>query len=167
MMYHFIFYALAPPAKIESTSPSSVQEKVRVLNTRVGATQTLCVQGKSAEKRTYWKKPDLRIQAVDVSHTGCLTCGCLVDKNLNPCNGTLPNESRYSAFQVFGANENCSVTVPFVSFLVIKNATFGDGGNYTFNIRLGEVLTTKTFVVQEPGKSKTQKVSISCTSHFL
>ena len=110
---------------------------------------------------------DLTIQAVNVPHTGCLACGCLVDTNLNLSLGASPNESRYSAFEVFGANEDCSLVVPFVSFLVIKNATFGDGGNYTFNIRLGEVLTTKTFVVQEPGKSKTQKVSISCTSHFL
>ena len=167
-IYHFSFYMLAlPNAIIESTSPTSSVQDVQVPNTHVGATRTLCVQGESAQTRTYWTKADLTIQAVNVPHTGCLACGCLVDTNLNLSLGASPNESRYSAFEVFGANEDCSLVVPFVSFLVIKNATFGDGGNYTFNIRLGEVLTTKTFVVQEPGKSKTQKVSISCTSHFL
>ena len=155
-MYHFIFYtALAQlTARIESTCPSSsVPGEVQVSNTHVGATRTLCVQGKSAQTDTYWTKAGLEIPAVSVSHTGCFTCGCLVDINLNLSLGASPNEPRYSAFQVFGANENCSVVVDFVSLLVIKNVTFGDGGNYVFNIWSGEFPTTKTFVVQEPGKS--------------
>ena len=163
-MYHSIFYTLArPTARIESTFPSSsVPGEMQVPNTHVGATRTLCVQGKSLLTDTYWTKADLRrIPAVSVSHTGCLTCGCLVDTNLNLCNGILPNEPRYSAFQVFGANENCSLVVPFVSLLVIKNVTFGDGGNYEFSISPREFPTTKTFVVPEPGKSKTQNVSIT------
>ena len=161
-MYHFIFYTLARPARIESTFPSSsVPGDVQVSNTHVGATRTLYVQGKSAQTDTYWTKAGLAIPAVSVSHTGCFTCGCLVDTNLNLSLGASPNEPRYSAFQVFGVNENCSVVVDFASLLVIKNATLGDGGNYVFNIWSGEFLTTKTFVVQKPGKSKTQNVSIT------
>ena len=163
-MYHFIFYtALAQlTARIESTCPSSsVPGEVQVSNTHVGATRTLCVQGKSAQTDTYWTKAGQEIPAVSVSHTGCLTCGCIVDTNLNLSLGASPSEPRYSAFQVFGANENCSVVVDFVSLLVIKNATFGDGGNYVFNISPREFPNTKTFVVPEPGKSKTQNVSIT------
>ena len=162
-MYHFIFYTLArPTARIESTFPSSsVSGEVQVSNTHVGATRTLCVQGESAQTRTYWTKAGLEIPAVSVSHTGCFTCDCLVDTNLNLSLGASPSEPRYSAFQAFGANKDCSGIVDFVSLLVIKNGTFGDGGNYVFNISSGGVPTTKTFVVQEPGKSKTQKVSIS------
>ena len=157
-----IFYTLArPTARIESTSPSTAQGDVRVPNTHVGATRTLCVQGESPQTDTYWTKADLEIPAVSVSHTGCFTCGCLVDTNLNLSLGASPNEPRYSAFQVFGANEDRSVVVDFVSLLVIKNATFGDGGNYEFSISPRELPTTKLFVVAEPGKSKTQNVSIS------
>ena len=153
-MYHFIFYtALAQlTARIESTFPSSsVPGEVQVPNTHVGATRTLCVQGKSAQTDTYWTKAGLEIPAVSVSHTGCFTCGCLVDTNLNLSLGASPNEPQYSAFQAFGAD--CSGVVDFVSLLVIKNATFGDGGNYEFSISPREFPTTKTFVVQEPGKS--------------
>ena len=150
-----------PNAIIESTSPSTARGDVRVPNTHVGATRTLCVQGKSAQTDTYWTKAGLEIPAVNVPHTGCLTCGCLVDTNLNLSLGASPDEPRYSAFQAFGANEDCSVVVDFVSLLVIKNVTFGDGGNYVFSIMAGGVLNTATFVVAEPGKSKTQKLSIS------
>ena len=135
--------------------------EVQVPNTHVGATRTLCVQGESPLTDTSWMKADLRIPAVNVPHTGCLTCGCLVDANLNLSLGASPNEPRYSAFQVFA---DCSGN--FVSLLVIKNVTFDDGGNYVFNIKPGGVLNTATFVVAEPGKSKTQNVSISCVSHF-
>ena len=150
-----------PNAIIASTSPSTAQGDVQVPNTHVGATRTLCVQGKSAQTDTYWTKASLEIPAVSVSHTGCFTCGCLVDTNLNLSLGASPDEPRYSAFQAFGANKDRSVVVDFVSLLVIKNVTFGDGGNYVFRIMVGGVLNTKTFVVREPGKSKTQKVSIS------
>ena len=146
-----------PNAIIESTFPSSsVPGEVQVPNTHVGATRTLCVQGKSAQTDTYWIKAGLEIPAVSVSHTGCFTCGCLLDTNLTLSLGASPSEPRYSAFQVLGAD--CSGVVDFVSLLVIKNATFGDGGNYVFNIWSGGFLTTKPFVVQEPGKSKTQNM---------
>ena len=125
--------------------------EVQVPNTHVGATRTLCVQGESPLTDTSWMKADLRIPAVNVPHTGCFTCGCLVDKNLNLSLGASPNEPRYSAFQAFGAD--CSGVVDFVSLLVIKNATLGDGGNYVFIIKPGVFPTTATFVVQEPGKS--------------
>ena len=164
-MYHFYYFlhTLArPTARIESTSPSSsVLGEVQVPNTHVGATRTLCVQGESPLTSTSWMKADLRIPAVSVSHTGCLTCGCLVETNLNLSLGASPNEPRYSAFQVFA---DCSGN--FVSLLVIKNVTFGDGGNYVFSPLVGGVLNTATFVVAEPGKSKTQNVSISCVSHI-
>ena len=138
-----------------------VQGNVQVAETHVGATQKLCVQGESPQTDTYWTKAGVQIPAVSISHTGCSMCGCLVDTNLNLSLGASPIEPRYSAFQVFGADVDCSGVLDFVSLLVIENATFGDGGNYVFSIRLGEFQTTKTFVVPEPSKSKTQNVSIS------
>ena len=162
VLFYFLHTLAQPTATIESTSPSSsVQGDVQVPNTHVGATQTLCVQGKSAQTDTYWTKASLEIPAVSVSHTGCFTCGCLMGTHLNLSLGASPNEPRYSAFQVFGANEDCSGVVDFVSLLVIKNATLGDGGNYVFSINPGLFPTTETFVVREPGKSKTQNVSIT------
>ena len=159
-MYHFLFfYTLArPQATIQSTFPASVRGDVLVDGTHVGATQKLCVQGESPQTNTYWTKAGVQIPAVSIPHTGCSMCGCLVDTNLNLSLGASPVEPRYSAFQVFG---DSSAVVDFVSLLVIENATLGDGGNYVFNIMPGEFQTTKTFVVREPGKSKTQNLSIS------
>ena len=132
-----------------------------VAETHVGATQKLCVQGRSSQTNAYWTKAGLRIPAVSIPHTGCSMCGCLVDTNLNLSLGASSIEPRYSAVQVFGAAVDSSGVVDFVSLLVIGNATFGDGGNYVFNIMLGEFQTTKTFVVPEPSKSKTQNLFIS------
>ena len=143
-----------------------VQGNVQVAETLVGATQKLCVQGESSQTNAYWTKAGLRVPAVSIPHTGCSTCGCLVDTNLNLSLGSSAIEPRYSAFQVFGADTdssgiNCSGVLDFVSLLVIENATFGDGGNYVFSIGPRNFPSTITFVVPEPGKSKTQNVSIS------
>ena len=132
---------------------------MQAAETHVGATQKLCVQGESSQTNTYWTKAGLRIRAVSIPHTNCSTCGCLVDTNLTLFNGTSPTEPRYSAFEVFGPDVDCSGIVDFVSLLVIENAMFGDGGNYVFSI--GDFASTRTFVVQEPGKSETQNMSIS------
>ena len=132
---------------------------MQVAETHVGATQKLCVQGESSQTNTYWTKASLRIPAVSIPHTGCSTCGCLVDTNLNLSLGASPTEPRYSAFQVFGAAVDTSGVVGFISLLIIENAMFGDGGNYVFSIR--DFPSTRTFVVREPGKSETQNVSIS------
>ena len=134
---------------------------MQVAETHVGATQKLCVQGESSQTNTYWTKASLRIPAVSIPHTGCSTCGCLVDTNLTLFNGTSPTEPRYSAFEVFGPDVDCSGVVDFVSLLVIENATLGDGGNYVFNVKPGDFAGTRTFVVREPGKSETQNMSIS------
>ena len=134
---------------------------MQVAETHVGATQTLCVQGKSSQTNTYWTKAGLRIPAVSIPHTSCSTCGCLVNTNLNLSLGASPIEPRYSAFQVFGADVDCSGVLNFVSLLVIENATFGDGGNYVFSIMPEGFPSTRTFVVREPGKSKIRNMSIS------
>ena len=155
---YFLHTLGRPTATIESTSPPSVLGDVQVPKTHVGATQTLCVQGESPLTNTSWTKAGLEIPAVSVSHTGCFTCGCLLDTNLTLSLGASPSEPRYSAFQVLGAD--CSGVVDFVSLLVIKNVTFGDGGNYVFIISPREFPTTKTFVVPEPGKSLQSEFSL-------
>ena len=134
---------------------------MEVAGTHVGATRTLCVQGESPQTNTYWTKAGLRIPAVSIPHTGCSTCGCLVNTNLNLSLGASPIEPRYSAFQVFGADVDSSGVLNFVSLLVIENATFGDGGNYVFSIMPEGFPSTRTFVVREPGKSKIRNMSIS------
>ena len=69
-MYHFsflfFFYTLAQPARatIEDTFPATVQGDVLVAETHVGATQKLCVQGKSPHTNTYWTKAGVQIPAV-------------------------------------------------------------------------------------------------------
>ena len=160
VLFCFFLHTLALPVpKIKSTFPATVREDVQVAETHVGATRTLCVQGESPQTNTYWTKAGLRISAVSIPYTGCSMCGCLVNTNLNLSLGASPIEPRYSAFQVFGAAADSSGVLNFVSLLVIENAMFGDGGNYVFSI--GDFPSTKTFVVREPGKSKTQNMSIS------
>ena len=155
--YFFFLHTLASPiSKIVSTFPATVRgDVVQVAETHVGATQKLCVQGESSQTNTYWTKAGLEIRAFSIPHTNCSTCGCLVDTNLTLSNGTLPTEPRYSAFEVFGPDVDCSGVVDFISLLVIENAMFGDGGNYVFNVRPGAFASTRTFVVPEPSKSKT------------
>ena len=131
------------------------------MQTYVGATQKLCVQGRSSQTNANWRKAEVQIPPVSIPHTGCSTCGCLVDTNLNLSLGASPTEPRYSAFEVFAPEVNCSGVLDFVSLLVIKNATSSDRGNYVFSIGRSAFPSTRTFVVREPSKSKTQNVSIS------